>query len=742
MPKAQETNFLDEAPEVQLPEEDKVTFPIDPRQATAQKIIPEKGKSFGEWTEAAIKGLPEGPVLDYVPIAGPLYTKSKGAATGKSPLEMKKELEEYEQKYPESAAVKSVLGPLSLAAVPEMAGVVGGTGMGAAALRTALSVAENMGISGLDAYLRDKTPEQIQEEAKSGGLLSFLFRGVPEIGAQAAKGVAHVGAGIKPETMEYYRANRELVNKAEPEVVYDDASINLGRAREKLGEQQTKLGEKIQAEKDLLVTQAKNIKEAAKFKASAAEKLGKEKADILTRDVAERMFADIGSARKDISAASSKAFDVLEQAGVQIPITYYKGYLTKVLQSRKIGQKIPATPENIYLYKHRKMLDEIGQKSISAREMKLLIQNLDNEVNAIYEAQRAGQYVSKPEKEIKGLRRMYSERLKEEVPGYREAMQPVATKTAVMNDLERLGFTGSPDKIYNTLMGIEKLNKKDKAEAMARFEALYKRDYRSALAEAKSLREQDYMQQAVPEIARADVLLKSRENVAKKYLPEERRIKSAFDSIRGLTDANIQQALLRYGNNPQKNINLGRRLESLGEMSGKGKNYYTDMAKAVAVKNAFETAYAQGSRLTNLGAMSLAGLAKMSGAKLENIPAFGMLGSIIGATADKLGPQTVKKIVDIVDSPLGKSIGKIYTKAAQRGPQAIIAAHNVLMRSNPQYKKYMEEQPEVQDQFSPEQSDNFLETAPEVEQQSYQEGVLPEIPEENNDQELLQQLLE
>lgn len=734
-----DTSFLDDAPEAGSQE--KIEIPQNVRQ-------PVREQTWSEWSEKAIKGLPEGPIADYVPIVGPLMTRAKGAAQGKSYEEMKKELRQYEQQYPESAQLKSILGPMSLVVLPESASAIAGTTLLSSIGRTGIAALENVGISVADSIARGESADEIIEKGKMAGAFGAGFKGGQELVGQAGKLGAQVYAGIKPETMEYYRANRAAVNAAEPEIVYDDASIALGRTRQQLTDEQAKIAQEIQNQKDLLAMQASNIREGAKFKAKQAEKLGKEKADVLTRDAAERLFADISSARRDISQASAKAFDILEQSGTNIPITYYKGYITKLLQSRKIGQKIPATPENIYLYQHRKMLDEIGQKEIPAREMKMLIQNLDNEVNKIYEAQRAGQYVSAPEKEIQELRRMYSERLKTEVPGYREAMEPVATKTRVISDLEKLGFTGSPDKIYNTFMGIEKLNKKDKAEAIARFEQLYKTDYRTALNEARILRETNYLEQAAPEIGRANVIEKSRANVAKKYAPQEARIKRSFESIRGLTDANIQQALLRYGNNPQKNINLGKRLEALGQMSGKGKEYYTDMAKAVAAKNAFETAYTQGSRMTNLGAFSLAGVAKMAGANMEAIPAFAMLGSTIGAVADKLGPQTVKKIVDVVDSPLGKAVGKIITKAAQRGPQALIASHNVLLRTNEAYKNYIlgvgePTEEDLKNAGAGDFEENFLDTAPEL-GTAPEEGYLPEIPPDTaqEDEDELKKLLE
>jgi hypothetical protein len=110
-----DTSFLDDAPEADIQE--KIEIPQNVRQ-------PVKEQTWSEWSEKAIKGLPEGPIADYIPIVGPLMTRAKGAAQGKSYEEMKKELRQYEQQYPESAQLKSILGPMSLAVLPESSSAI------------------------------------------------------------------------------------------------------------------------------------------------------------------------------------------------------------------------------------------------------------------------------------------------------------------------------------------------------------------------------------------------------------------------------------------------------------------------------------------------------------------------------------------------------------------------------------------------------------------------------------------
>lgn len=76
----------------------------------------------------------------------------------------------------------------------------------------------------------------------------------------------------------------------------------------------------------------------------------------------------------------------------------------------------------------------------------------------------------------------------------------------------------------------------------------------------------------------------------------------------------------------------------------------------------------------------------MAGLSMENIPGIAAVGAVLGGAADRIGPQAVKKILDIIDSPMGNRFAGAFREAAKRGPQAVAVTHSMLLKKDPEYK--------------------------------------------------------
>jgi hypothetical protein len=111
------------------------------------------------------------------------------------------------------------------------------------------------------------------------------------------------------------------------------------------------------------------------------------------------------------------------------------------------------------------------------------------------------------------------------------------------------------------------------------------------------------------------------------------------------------------------------------------------MAEDLAVKRAMEGTFIRGSRNVNQSAFSLQGMAHALGASPDAGITAKAVGGIIGAASDIMGPRVVKKVVDFVDSPMGRKYASFFRGASERGPRAIALTHDLLMKNDPEYRQ-------------------------------------------------------
>jgi hypothetical protein len=100
-----------------------------------------------------------------------------------------------------------------------------------------------------------------------------------------------------------------------------------------------------------------------------------------------------------------------------------------------------------------------------------------------------------------------------------------------------------------------------------------------------------------------------------------------------------------------------------------------------------EGTFIRGSRNVNQSAFSMQGLAQALGAGPDAGITAKAIGGIIGAASDIMGPRVVKRVVDVLDSPIGRKYQTFFSEAGKRGPRAIAVTHDLLMKNDPEYRE-------------------------------------------------------
>jgi len=673
-------------------------------------VLPEPEKPFLQQKLEGIKAFAtEGSIGGQIPILGPLaQTVGRTAAAGLAKAtfddrkfgdiynemveeETKKE-REFIKKHPVAAVMQGVVGG-AMAPVPNLgiAKAVTGAGKIAGAARGALSVTDNALPAAATMYadtgLRTMNEEKAEGAGKDAGMIAAGMQIIPRAIGVAGRGIARLTTGIKGKTIDKYQARRGAINSLTEEEAMGELEGAARAVREKGDDLVTGAQQKARNARESAIIESQNVRQTALEKARRAEESGKYQAEELTRNVADDLVEGVGQARKKIGQASGEAFEVLGKSGKTIPLTGAKDVIDKRIARFKIGAAIPDTPEVKILQKYRQLLDDVGQEDISPTDFKKLIQVMDSEIEDSYAKLRAGERLTSGDRELMGARAGIDDYLKNPetgVPGYQEAMAPVAKKTGIVSRLNE-NIPNRPDAAFGRLKNVLKPGSQDKARSIQEFEEEFGGDYLGRLRKADELRSRDYASEASPDLQRAEQMMK--EDFAPYFADEVAEGKRLSGVTQGFGEKQSQGVLKRFGNSPEKNIDIGRRFDALAEENLKINPQSTfnprQLADDLAVKRAFETSYSQGSRNVNLGALSLAGLAKMMGVSLEAIPGLGAVGAILGAAADRGGPQAVKAILDAIAHPKARKFAKMYGDAMKRLPQGAVRANERLSEETP-----------------------------------------------------------
>lgn len=716
-------------------------------------------------------GIMKGPGLgEYIPVVGPAI-KSLGQRAGALTEGLfsdedydtrlkniqardESERQKYEREYPAAANVKSFAGasmlPLGAAAnkllpTPEAATTFAKYLYGAG--RGALNALESGAVAGSDQSLRGNTDQAIpaaKDAAKYSAGFSAALGGIKGAGDFYARFMA----GLRPETIDRYIKRRPQINSIEEDPLVQEASesiatvrnraadmkedvmnqynidrqsnrdmarLETSRLRDKAKEKRTAIDQEYQTNllNEKAATQAAKNKAISEVERAKANNL--ERASKLEREGAEDISDMMRKSGRKIGEASGAALSALDKHKDQIPLAWYKGKMTKAINANKFGKTTLPHEGVDMLQKYRSLLDDAGVKSVPASQMKKLIQSLDADLATAYANAQNGNYNTPAIKSLMAMRRLASARLKSEVPGYKEAMEPVASMVSKIKGLQKDIPNSDPDKIMSKVKGVDGPGKASFRERLSTAENEFGGKGLSKLDEAQRLRSLDpadgqtfetpnqhfldYLKQTKGKgIADLDkALAKKQGQVESARRLKETAIvaqakdrlkpsKSLQDAVSGLTEGNIQQRIRNMGGNPPAYIKLREKMDKLGDLSGKEPGYYTQAADDLAVKRAMEGTFIRGSRNTNMARDSVKGLAEALNLDSQATGALGSIGAILGGATDIIGPKAVKVVIDMAESGAGKAARAALRRAALAGPQAVAQEHARLLREDPEYR--------------------------------------------------------
>jgi polyhydroxyalkanoate synthesis regulator phasin len=329
------------------------------------------------------------------------------------------------------------------------------------------------------------------------------------------------------------------------------------------------------------------------------------------------------------------------------------------------------------------LLEQTPEK-VPARELKKILQQLDNSERAMYGQPGFDSRVSAAYKLVRGT---IDDAIKIQNPEYRAKMAEVAPKTGLLSEaLERFNdpratvsklnsiasrTAGADQELLERLGQATGRNFRAPIDQYVEAQAILKdpnklKEIERSLPEWKQVRMQ---QMAKSEAARPEALPEYVKNtVASRGLPaKEQQAKSALDQaiekftkaeselepFKSFSQGGTQNAVQGLMKPPSKeNIELRRKMIELGTRSGKD---FLQMIDDRRIASAFEGEFQRGSRNVNLGGAIGGGI----GSLLMGWPgaiAGGSIGVSTGAIVDKFGPKIAGKIIDgitHVTGPIG-----------------------------------------------------------------------------------------
>lgn len=533
-----------------------------------------------------------------------------------------------------------------------------GTGLLGAGKRLAGAAASSaiQGVGEAEGDLTDRL-STIPQSAYTGAGFQLLgdavFKGAP---SALRRGFT----GITGETADYYRKNREAVNKASFPELFEDV-------RQEAGKFKTRADEYGQ------------LRERAKDRAErASDKLEK---SFSGATVPEEMIESLPEKMKQLVAKNSKmssdAFEFLATKNVR----FETAPLIESLRERAksiagIGRGVPPGSEADSAMIQQWMRYVGGQKTLSAVQMKQLIRNIDAMSGPIYEKMGKAP-LSISDKAILDLRRAANKELLS-VPGYDKLMAPLRKSTAVAEAME--GLTSDPKRMRKFLERAALGKYPEDAKLLSAFGQEVGEDFGAGLQdfatkrtkasdkyqmydEFNRLPEQKNLQQI------EEALQKSKEDL-EKVSPF---VRDPEPSLR---------QLMRAGDKDKKLL-LKERLDYLSKQTGKD---YGTSVKNVGIKEMFDKPFVQGSRNVNLGAFSLRGLADaLTGGRGGDVAA--AAGAAMGGGADVVGPKAWKAIVDAWDHPRFAPYANVLSNAARKSPMSFVLTFDMLKRNNPEFNE-------------------------------------------------------
>lgn len=516
-----------------------------------------------------------------------------------------------------------------------------------------------------------------------GAALSALGMGAGKLASLADKAdfspdsavkkiLGHI-AGVDPDTVGEYMKNRDAVNSVpDYESLYNHALEHLEGIHGDLSTAKESYAALESSMKDDLRQKGYDAQTASRT-AKAALHDAQEKLASNTLDSALNAAPGVSNSIKalqdHVSTGSQAAYDALEASGrnVDLSPTYQKGQ--ELIQSLKSQGTLEAQAQAARLQAQLDSFTTLHPSGAApATAVKPMIKGLDavsqwSPGNTAEANTMAKQY--------RQLRHTLDSSLKEQVPEYAKAMEPVANDSRLLGAVDhyadpadaarRIKGLSNPVNYRNEMPLLQQLESRVGSPITGDIDKYANPKLRQAmedaLPQAKSAREAAELVEELknPESKKAfaDQLRSSPEYSA---LMEAQEKASA---IKGLTSGTVES---KIGQALRGKIDARKLMEQIPGMEGKT---MPEILDALRVKQAFEKGAMNGSRNVN----AAGAIGAFIGSFLHGVsPLAGYAGAAAGAAAghviDKNGPAFARKIVDVYMDNQAKLSGLVSLQRA------------------------------------------------------------------------------
>lgn len=440
--------------------------------------------------------------------------------------------------------------------------------------------------------------------------------------------------------------------------------IRSADIKDQLRDAQSKLESAFQAEKDKLASVksplglSDDVGESIQQLKERIKQGSEESYQILDKDT--RAYSVRGGGKILRAMADEMNIQPFDQKGL-----VQAGRVPKLNASAPVTSQSQGVQNELRAFANRL---ENTPELVPARELKKILQQIDNSEKAMY-----GQpgFDSRVSQAYKMVRATIDKAIKEQNPAYREVMERVAGDTKLMDQaIKRFGDSRTAASRLNNITSETSLqdrelmkrigqstskNFDEPIEQYSKAQATLKdpkamESIRRGLPEYKNVRLQEFANrqaqrpESIVKYVDEDItikgLRKQKADIEKQLADREAALISAQETLepyKTLTPANTQSKVKALLNAPGKeNIEIRRTLENLSKLTQKD---FIGQIAARRAANQFQGEFRLGSRNVNLwtlvGAFGGGGVGAGAGA-------------VLGATVDRYGPKIAQKMLDAV----------------------------------------------------------------------------------------------
>lgn len=484
------------------------------------------------------------------------------------------------------------------------------------------------------------------------GMAPYINKGIQaatDAGSSAAKWagtklLSSLG-GVSPDVIKEYAQYSGRINSASGVDSLKDISDGVVGKLASDVEAKKITQDQAQAAFDGLKSDLKDAYRTAGYDArdavTSAQQTVKDAHNANLQQLSSDVYDSVNQLKSDVQSGSKAALDTLNKSDASVDLApVYSQIDNSITGLQKSGtDEALSVADKLQAYKTRLM--DNNWANIPAPEAKKLIQGLDQ---ATTYSPMAGSFDQAKNAAFKGIRSTLDQTLKQSVPEYAAAMEPVASDADLLSRVQPFGDkqTGA-----GILGRINAPNQMENNAALQELGKKYGADYVSA-ANPDNLPEQAILTkaQAAQQALRPDVvadkidqtLAASRQkaglDLAQSGLDAAQQKLAPFKSLapNGAGQTQAQQKLIQLGKG--KNIELDDMFQKLGSLSN------TDFVQAMkdnSIQAAFQKGATNGSRNTLLGALTGFTFGGVGGAAI---------GGSAGRVADQWGPAITKKVLD------------------------------------------------------------------------------------------------